>query len=420
MLSCLSGDIERRMSSWFSTCPTAPGATFASVEEYKEHYKTEWHRYNLRRKIAGLEMATLEQFEERLAAAKEAATVTKAPRDSHVKASKREARQKNEKRMMKDPVEAYHRQQPARGPEDEVDEEEEEEEEEEAIVAEALATDSIFDSKRFESVAESLEYMRNTYSFYLPEVEYLVDVEGCVLHLCQKVKQYRTCLYCERTFRSFRACQQHMIDKSHCKIAYDTDDQVDELSDFYDFSSSWNAYDDDDDDGDEVWEDASTEEDDDDEEEVVEKRKPVPKVSVLESGELLVQRGGEQRIVGARWLRKYYKQNFRLDDDRRSTAAVRNEETTRVLALYNKGGGEDEIVAKGRRGRDLFVNRGLALQFNKRAVGGVIKRDQRMQRRQEQMSMGMHSGRAKNNKGNKLIKHATAGKNRGEGLGVHG
>jgi pre-60S factor REI1 len=32
------------------SCQTAPGVLFASVDDLKAHYKTDWHRYNLKRK----------------------------------------------------------------------------------------------------------------------------------------------------------------------------------------------------------------------------------------------------------------------------------------------------------------------------------------------------------------------------------
>ena len=32
------------------TCQTAPNVVFESVEELKAHYKSDWHRYNLKRK----------------------------------------------------------------------------------------------------------------------------------------------------------------------------------------------------------------------------------------------------------------------------------------------------------------------------------------------------------------------------------
>jgi len=49
------------------TCYTAPGAVFASEEEMKEHYRSEWHRYNLKRKVAGLAPLARDAFEERVA-----------------------------------------------------------------------------------------------------------------------------------------------------------------------------------------------------------------------------------------------------------------------------------------------------------------------------------------------------------------
>lgn len=431
------------MSSFFETCPTAPNKTFGSVEEYKAHYRSEWHRYNLRRKIAGLDMVTEEEFEARRNQAAQAAASQRA-RDacSHVKPSKREAhRKKLETRgkvsdpsgaTIKDSVAAYRSNVFALKDalpvvETNVEKSSTNEEqianiEESPIVAEARASDSIFDSKRFAHVSDALEYMQKTYGFLLPEVQYLVDVEGCVLYLCEKVKNRRTCLYCGRIFRSFAACQQHMIDKRHCKVPYDTDDQVAELASFYDFSRSYDAYDPDDVDKvlDLDTDDRNEEEDDiwEDVDDVSEGgpggplRRPLPQVRVLESGELLVQHGNRRKIVGARWLRRYYKQNFRLNDERTATLAVQKEQTARVVSLYKDAG----VLAKS----DGFFARGLAAQFNKRAIAGVAKRDSRMQARQQFMNMGMQSGRAKYSTANARVKHQTAGKNRGEGTGVHG
>jgi pre-60S factor REI1 len=43
----------------------------------------------------------------------------------------------------------------------------------------------------------------------------------------------------DREFRTVDAVRKHMIDKSHCKIAYDTESDMLEISDYYDFSSSY-------------------------------------------------------------------------------------------------------------------------------------------------------------------------------------
>lgn len=47
------------------------------------------------------------------------------------------------------------------------------------------------------------------------------------------------CLCCQRQFRTAQACRQHMIDKSHCKVKYEDQEDIDEFEDFYDFSSSY-------------------------------------------------------------------------------------------------------------------------------------------------------------------------------------
>ena len=36
------------------TCHTAPGVVFTSRADLGEHYRSDWHRYNLKRKVAGL------------------------------------------------------------------------------------------------------------------------------------------------------------------------------------------------------------------------------------------------------------------------------------------------------------------------------------------------------------------------------
>ena len=74
------------------TCHTAPGRTFGSMEEMKAHYKTDWHRYNLKRKVAGLPPLPKEQFEAR----KQAALAARAEKEAgigkqdHVKDGKKD------------------------------------------------------------------------------------------------------------------------------------------------------------------------------------------------------------------------------------------------------------------------------------------------------------------------------------------
>ena len=45
------------------TCLTAPGVVFEDKAAFTAHYKSEWHRYNLKRRTAQLPMVSLEEFE---------------------------------------------------------------------------------------------------------------------------------------------------------------------------------------------------------------------------------------------------------------------------------------------------------------------------------------------------------------------
>ena len=89
-------------------------------------------------------------------------------------------------------------------------EEEEEEEEEEEVEGEALeitANMSIFDDKIFDTVDACIEYMASKFGFFIPDREFIVDLEGMLIYLGEKVKLGGYCLYCQKQFKSGRACQ---------------------------------------------------------------------------------------------------------------------------------------------------------------------------------------------------------------------
>ncbi|KAF9246597.1 hypothetical protein BU15DRAFT_58610 [Melanogaster broomeanus] len=57
-----------------------------------------------------------------------------------------------------------------------------------------------------------------------------------------KIAVGNVCIYCNgkgRELRTLEAVRKHMIDKGHCKIAYDTESDKLEVSDYYDFTTSY-------------------------------------------------------------------------------------------------------------------------------------------------------------------------------------
>ncbi|KAL2096985.1 hypothetical protein ACEWY4_006192 [Coilia grayii] len=320
---------------------------FTDGEVQRAHYKTDWHRYNLKRKVADMPPVTAENFQERVLAQREAAEQQQQQLDhgsgqmcatcnkhfssanaytNHLQSNKHQQAEKralaaaqasiqrmNEKNLEKGaeldkdaqnealqqalkeqqrhtpskaaPAEKKDKTRPDKPPrlqwfqqqakkiareegEDEEEEEEwedvddgdededmEEEEEDddeeemeegssekpEALPGSIPVTDCLFCRHHSRSLSRNVAHMTKTHSFYLPDVEYLVDLRGFISYLGEKVGVGNVCLWCNekgRSFYSSEAVQAHMVDKSHCKLFTDGDAAL-EFADFYDFRSSY-------------------------------------------------------------------------------------------------------------------------------------------------------------------------------------
>lgn len=178
---------------------------------------------------------------------------------------------------------------------------------------------SIFDTKVFDEAEECIEYMEEEYGFFIPDRENLSDRDGFLNYLGEKVKRGGMCLYCQKRFKPGWPCIRHMIDKSHCKVAYEEDDDFDELEDFYEFDAEFEDVD-------------ENEEDEDDS-----SSKKSLKVNSI--GELILLDG---RLAGHRDLRRYYKQYFTPLDDRPCILAVKRENLRKFITSGNLGSSVNE------------------------------------------------------------------------------
>lgn len=326
---------------------------FADGDIQRAHYKTDWHRYNLKRKVADMPPVTAENFQERVMAQRAAVEVqsqgtssqcsTCAKRfstanafDNHIKsrrhqdaekkasqATQKEVERLNEKNLEKGldhdamnaaiqqaikaqqagspkskPAQAsgaasqnqpssQEKKRPDKPPRlqwfeeqakklgkehiegeeeaamEEVPEEEEawedleedledEEMEEESEQGETThsegtppgviaVTDCLFCSHHSRSLMKNLAHMTKVHSFFIPDIEFLVDLRALLKYLGEKVGVGNVCLWCNekgRSFYSTEAVQAHMTDKSHCKLFTDGDAAL-EFADFFDFRSSY-------------------------------------------------------------------------------------------------------------------------------------------------------------------------------------
>lgn len=198
-------------------------------------------------------------------------------------------------------------------------------------------TQCLFCQESSTSLEDNLTHMSSAHSFFIPDAEYLVDVTGLITYLGEKIAVGNVCIHCNgkgREFRTLDAVRKHMTDKGHCKIAYDSESERMELSDFYDFSSSYPDTDKRkkktkkggqikiEEQADAEWEDMDIEDDvevdevvdedvseDDDDEDSSDDELPNNQVTYGDSLYELVLPSGAR--IGHRSMKRYYAQSFR-------------------------------------------------------------------------------------------------------------
>lgn len=138
----------------------------------------------------------------------------------------------------------------------------------------------LFCCKKSKNLDSNLSHMHKDHGLFIPDLEKIVDLEGLIKYLGEKISIGYTCIYCNgvgKSFKSLEAVQHHMIAKNHCKMLYEGNE--DEYEDFYDFSSD-----------------------------------EIEKPDLIETniGELMVSKN---KILGHRDFRIYYKQKRRIPRD---------------------------------------------------------------------------------------------------------
>ncbi|KAF3933693.1 hypothetical protein ABW19_dt0201900 [Dactylella cylindrospora] len=114
-------------------------------------------------------------------------------------------------------------------------------------------TECLFCGLVLSTLQQNLEHMSKSHGLFIPEQRYLVNLEGLIRYLGQKVLLGNTCLFCNKPKNGLEAIRTHMRDKGHCMIAFETEDEMLEVGEFYDFRSTYE--DDGSDEEEEEWED---------------------------------------------------------------------------------------------------------------------------------------------------------------------
>jgi pre-60S factor REI1 len=90
-------------------------------------------------------------------------------------------------------------------------------------------------------------HMTKFHGLFIPEQNYLVDLEGLLKYFQAKINENKECLYCHKLKNTTSAVQTHMRDKGHCMVAFETEEEMIEVGQYYDFSSTYSDEDSDED-----------------------------------------------------------------------------------------------------------------------------------------------------------------------------
>lgn len=254
------------------TC-TACRITIPTQEEAKSHYRSEFHTYNLKRKLVKLEHVSLETFLE-----KKSTTAQLQSSTTEIKCALCNSVFKSSAKFEQHSNSHKEKEKPQSKP----------------ILPYSSENTCLFCNKTSSEIHENLQHMMQTHGFFIPDAEFVKDLTGFMTYLHERIRIGLLCLYCNNRgthqFRDFQGLQQHMIDKQHCFL--NTEEDEEEYLDFYEYPEEENA--------------------------IVKYNS-----EVTHTGELRLENGS---IVGCKEYARYYKQYFR----------PRNQKHAELLALMAK------------------------------------------------------------------------------------
>lgn len=355
------------------TCNTC-GVVFVAPDLQRQHMKTDWHRYNLKRRVAELPSISSDVFAEKILLLQKVQEesnedeygfhIYHRKRSTSTKQlSKKMLRQQEKRGRLSDLAAEVHRSpSPSTsiasefsefslgdsihvvtdvesnadsellgrshseysdlgassddsdfedlGSENEVDEDE------------ALpVTHCFFCDKHHTEIETNVKHMFSAHGLYIPERSFLVNLEGFLEFVSELVTVEHCCLACGFEARSLEGIRQHIRSKGHCKIPYETKEERAAMAHFYDFTI------------DEVKPSTSTKKvafaaedgsSDAEEEEAENEASHYSIVHVDQSGVELTLPTGPR--IGHRSMVRYYKQNLpgarTLNDSQKTVAVV--------------------------------------------------------------------------------------------------
>ena len=90
-----------------------------------------------------------------------------------------------------------------------------------------------------DDITSNVLHMSKQHGMFIPESDYLVDLEGLLGYLHEKINDFHECLYCGQMKHTVSGVQTHMRDRGHCMIPYSTETEMLDIGEFYDFRGTY-------------------------------------------------------------------------------------------------------------------------------------------------------------------------------------
>lgn len=271
-------------------------------------------------------------------------------------------------------------------------------------------TSCLFCNTPSSTLETNVTHMRTKHGLFLPEQRYLTDLPGLVTWLSDRVRALHECLYCGTLRHSTTGIQTHMRDKGHCMIAFESEEQMLEVGQFYDFSSTYSddeASENDMPEDGEGWETDDDDEDDNDDSSdrnnssAAPRKRPSAQPIYHDDSGLHLPSG---RIAGHRSLSRYFRQNlhnYPAPDERASRRAIADgsieddtDATTGTVIKRVPRGRAEQAISRGDGGLGML---GVPDQ-KKDEIKKVEKADQKKAQRSEKRYRAGVEKRANNQK----------------------
>eukprot|EP01129_Flabellula_baltica_P005853 TRINITY_DN2145_c1_g1_i1.p1 TRINITY_DN2145_c1_g1~~TRINITY_DN2145_c1_g1_i1.p1 ORF type:complete len:363 (+),score=73.89 TRINITY_DN2145_c1_g1_i1:40-1089(+) len=230
------------------TCNTCR-VVFDEISEQRNHFKEDFHRFNLKRKAAGLAPIGVDVFDKLLVQIQrdnqeeeELSWLCNVCNKKYANfMSMQQHLNSNRHKELAEEVEVEEVYSPLKVEDHEsesMDDEEFDQMVEDFINDPQTLCRCLFCSNVSDDFESNMDHMTHDHKFIIPLAEYLSDLEGLFCYLATKVHIAYMCITCPysgetgRVFSSTRGCQAHMLDKGH--INFDPIEYEDEYHPFYD------------------------------------------------------------------------------------------------------------------------------------------------------------------------------------------